>query len=261
MLGRSVNQGIISRHDASWPLRGLFSITKPADIVFGNLESPLIGDCPNSNSGFKFCGQASNVAGLVDAGVDVLGIANNHAENYGPLGIEETITNLSRVGIGVVGTSGDPVIILKGGSKFAFFAANDVGGTSPTINSINQQFLDKISASKGRGEIVIVGIHWGQEYTHTPSTRQEEVRKQLLAAGATIIVGHHPHWTQPTVLEGNTLTMYSLGNTVFDQEWSKETKEGILVEVKLTGNKIDSFREIPVYLKNFGEASTTKEQL
>lgn len=83
MLGRSVNKNIQLNKDPSWPFIYVQDILRSADIAYINLESPLTYNCPVTDTGMKFCGDISNVAGLMSAGIDVASVANNHANNYG----------------------------------------------------------------------------------------------------------------------------------------------------------------------------------
>lgn len=83
MLGRSVMIKSLSMNDPVYPFRKVAEKLNQADIVFVNLESPLVANCPSSNSGFKFCADPKMIEGLKFAGVDVVSLANNHTLNYG----------------------------------------------------------------------------------------------------------------------------------------------------------------------------------
>ncbi len=93
-------------------------------------------------------------------------------------------------------------------------------------------------------------MHWGAEYKKEPALSQKELAHQIIDSGAKIIIGHHPHVTQPTEEYKNGLIFYSLGNFVFDQPWSEETKKGNIAKIIFEGKNIKSFEEIPVYIES-----------
>ena len=98
--------------------------------------------------------------------------------------------------------------------------------------------LSQIAAVRGQVDWVVVSLHWGAEYQAQPSPRQELLASQLLAGGADILWGHHPHVLQRTELiqrEGmkDALVMYSLGNAVFDQPYPQDARQSALIQVTL----------------------------
>lgn len=91
MLGRSV-MGVT-------PFEKVAGFTRDADITFVNLESPIVENCPRTDSGLKFCTDPRTAQGLYDAGVDVVTLANNHSGNYGEKGFVQTKKYLDEMGI------------------------------------------------------------------------------------------------------------------------------------------------------------------
>jgi poly-gamma-glutamate capsule biosynthesis protein CapA/YwtB (metallophosphatase superfamily) len=88
-------------------------------------------------------------------------------------------------------------------------------------------------AVKPYSDYRIAFIHWGTEYTAQPQDKQKEIAHQIIDLGADIILGHHPHVVQSVEIYNNKPIFYSLGNFVFDQYFSKETQEGLGVQIKL----------------------------
>ncbi|KKS21830.1 MAG: SH3 type 3 domain protein [candidate division WWE3 bacterium GW2011_GWA1_41_8] len=127
LLARSVNGQIDKRKDPTWPFHNVKNILTSTDITLVNLENPLIEKCPLSSEGFKFCGNTSNIDGLLYAGVDVVNIANNHTNNYGYDGVVQTINALSEKGFLISGTDEQPVYKIVNGIKFSFLGFNDIG--------------------------------------------------------------------------------------------------------------------------------------
>ncbi|MDO8471615.1 MAG: CapA family protein, partial [bacterium] len=97
-----------------------------------------------------------------------------------------------------------------------------------------EQVRAAITAEKNKGRFVIMFLHWGNEYQTQHSPAQEVMAKEWIAAGAGLIIGSHPHVVQDIQLVDGVLVIYSLGNLVFDQTFSNETQQGLLV-----GGKVD----------------------
>ncbi len=228
MLARSVMIESIKTGDYAYPFRKIANLTKSADIFFVNLENPIVSGCPKTDSGFKFCTDPKMIEGLLFAGVDVVTLSNNHASNYGQEGIEETKKILDQSGIKFVGF--DNLETIKVGDiKIGFLGFDFLTNTPKDLD------FKLISESKKEVDFLVVGIHWGVEYKSEPEIYQKDLAKKIVESGADVIAGHHPHWVQKIeYLEGKPI-YYSLGNLVFDQMWSEETKKGLLV--KLTVNK------------------------
>lgn len=252
MLGRSVNQNIAQHNDPTWPFIYVADRLKSADITYINLEGPLIAECPITETGMKFCGDLGNVAGLVEAGVDVASLANNHSTNYGASGLTATMETLKSNGIEPVGV-GSPVKLMRQGQVFTFLSFNDIGPYPGIDNVVPSTLSDQISRVKVKGETLIVTFHWGHEYQSTPSERQISLAHQAIEAGADLVVGAHPHWVQTHELYQGKPIYYSLGNFVFDQEWSPETKRGLVVEFTYLNGVLINTNELPVLIENFGQ--------
>lgn len=252
MLGRSVNQRIIINKNRSWPFLYVVDELKEADITYINLESPLISECPSTDKGMKFCGDLGNVDGLVSAGVDVASVANNHATNYGSEGLTETVNILQDKGISVVGT-GSSVTLSRKGSNYNFLSYNDVGRYQGIAQADSSILKAQIKSAKELGGLVVVGFHWGEEYKTQPTPRQISLAHMAIESGADLIIGSHPHWVQTKEIYMNKTIYYSLGNFVFDQEWSAETKKGLAVRFSYRGDVLENTEELPVYIERYGQ--------
>lgn len=254
MLGRSVNKNIVSRNDPTWPFHNVALNLSSADITYINLESPLIYDCPLTDSGLKFCGDSKNVQGLVLAGVDVASLANNHSTNYGNQGLTTTIEILQQSGIAPVGL-GSPVSIVRHGQLFTFLSFNDVGHY-PGIDNVNLDTLsEKVKKAKIEGSVLIVTFHWGNEYESLPTPRQKKLAHLVIDAGADLVIGAHPHWIQTKEVYLGKPIYYSLGNFVFDQEWSEPTKCGLAVIFTYLETQLIDTQERAVFIQNYGQPS------
>jgi poly-gamma-glutamate synthesis protein (capsule biosynthesis protein) len=243
MLGRSVNTRIQTSGDPSWPFIYVKDVLQDADITYINLETPLVSGCPLTDTRMKFCGDIGNVAGLVESGVDVASLANNHTSNYGTAGLAETEHVLTSHNIAVTGL-GSPATITKGSTTYTFYSYNDIG--SDALKNI-------IKFPQQDNELVIVTFHFGAEYQSVPNQRQIELAHLAVDNGADLVIGAHPHWVQTKEVYKDKPIYYSLGNFVFDQEWSAETKRGLAVRFTFDETKLVKTEELPVLIENFGQ--------
>lgn len=246
MLGRSVMSTSLSRKNVNYPFEKVAEILKSADITAGNLENPIVKDCPISNDGFKFCTSPEMAEGLTFAGIDVVSLANNHTTNYGNDGFIQTKNYLKNEKIDFVGDK-NLVIKKNNGTKFGFIGMDFV------VNKPTETDYEFIKESKKSVDVLIVMLHWGVEYTSSPTDNQKLIAKKIIQSGADVIVGGHPHWPQDIEYIEDKPVFYSLGNFVFDQSWSEETKKGLVIRLKFREDKLIGFDKMPIYMKNFGQ--------
>jgi len=93
-----------------------------------------------------------------------------------------------------------------------------------------------VKSTLGRADVVTVSMHAGWEYYRKPNPWQQKFARAAIDAGASIVVGHHPHVTQTVESYANGVIFYSLGNLVFDQVQSKETQRGAIADVRFIGS-------------------------
>jgi len=247
MLGRSVMGASLDNNDPLYPFRHVADVIKSSDITFVNLENPIVGDCQRHVGGFKFCTTAEIAKGLNFAGIDIVTLANNHSGNYGQLGFEETKKYLANDGIKYVG-DGNLEIIEKKGIKFGFLGFNYTFGS----DNLDED-LDLIIDSDSKVDVLIVGSHWGEEYKDVGNSFQKVVAKKMVENGADVIIGHHPHWVQDMQDLNGKPVYYSLGNFIFDQMWSEETKKGLVVKMTFEGKELVKREEFKTYIQNIGQ--------
>lgn len=222
-----------------------------ADIAIANLETTLAG---KPYSGYPaFSSPDELVQGILKAGFDIAGTANNHCCDRGRKGIERTVSVLDSLGLMHMGTYHDarsynqqnPVIITTRGFRLAFlnytYGTNGIPVPENNVVSLieNERMLrDLKAASDSVVDKVIVFIHWGDEYQRQPNAFQKETASFLFNHGADIIIGSHPHVLQP--MEWHTadsvnkerLVVWSLGNFVSNQR-KQYTDGGAMVSVTL----------------------------
>lgn len=145
-----------------------------------------------------------------------------------------------------IGTVGFTDVYVKG------FSGNDKRDGVLTLDRHNYSKI--ISEVRQKSDLLIVHMHYGEEYQAKPNERQEQFSKTVADIGADIIVGHHPHVVQPMEIYKNargteTVIFYSLGNFVFDQYFSN-TNLSALVQFKIYDDKKIKFEIYPVHIMN-----------
>lgn len=250
---RSVNAKNTRLNNFLWPYLKIAKFLREADVTFVNFETPLIKNCLLTDEGMVFCGDKRNVQGLVYSGVDVVNLANNHSSNYNVDGINQTVALLNKNKIEVTGV--EKIVYKKiKDTKFAFLGFNDVTSPQIGIQNFDEQIVKKqIKEARNNSDIVIIALHAGAEYQNLPDARQVNLTHFLIDSGADIIVGNHPHWIQGVEIYNNKLIIYALGNTIFDQMWSEETKLGVFGKLTFCQKKLCNVQFFPIKNENFGQ--------
>jgi hypothetical protein len=223
-----------------------------ADLAIVNLEGPAPSNYRYHPSGFVFSMAPKLLAGLQNAGIDMVSLANNHIRNWGGSGITSTIANLNKLGIQHAGAGATssaarrPAWLTAAGLRIAVLAYNGIGGApNATSGSAGAAALTlstataDIRAARAAGaDVVIVFPHWGVEYTDALNAQQASLGPALLRAGADAVLGGHSHWAGPVRVIGGKLVVYSMGDFVFDLMHDTRTQEGMLVELTFSGRHL-----------------------
>ena len=260
MLSRHVGRLARVAHDPASPLRDLAPLLRSADIAFVNLEAPFSDRGALMEHGMIFKAEPAMIAALETAGVTIVSTANNHARDCGGYGVEFTLSWLKDHGIAAVGSALTPeaahagTVMERNGLRFGFLAYTfdqsngnhkDVDDRIATMD-IPTMRSDVSRLLETRADVAVVSMHAGTEYRPSPNPQQMEFAHAALDAGARVVVGHHPHVTQPWERSGNGVIFYSLGNLVFDQFQRFETQHGALAEVVFSGKTLESAALLPV---------------
>jgi poly-gamma-glutamate synthesis protein (capsule biosynthesis protein) len=191
-------------------------------------------------SKFSFRMDPEVVKGLKLAGFDALSVANNHSGDWGRAAFDDTISILNAAGIIPVGDGSEAKIYEAGGLKIALFAFSDFPG--PGERAEDEAIKNGISNARNAADFIVVSFHFGEEYQEEPSQRQRRIAELAADSGADLVIGHHPHVSQPLEEYGDSYIAYSLGNFVFDQYFSEETMKGSLLEVGIKDGAIAGAR-------------------
>jgi poly-gamma-glutamate capsule biosynthesis protein CapA/YwtB (metallophosphatase superfamily) len=233
------------------------TLLRNADLTLVNLEGPAPNDHVYHDDGLSFSFDPGLLAGLANSGIDGVSLANNHIRNAGSQGVLETCANLDKVGIKHAGAGADPAAASKpalfaaGGLLVAFlaydalqagnFATSARPGAAPF--KVSRVVADIKAARAAGAEFVIVMPHWGAEYSNYVSPQQRRDAAALVAAGADVILGSHSHFTgaigaidRPS--GGPAFVAYSLGDLLFDLNYSESTQEGVLADLTYVGKRL-----------------------
>lgn len=214
------------------------------DLSIINLEGP-VSDGPvrdvtePNNLIFNFA--PKTVDALKYLGVNVASMANNHSENAAAKGVESTRRLLEGADITPLGGphADDAVRVATiKGQDLTFIVIGVVGiagNPMPDLSSL----IAKYQADPSNR--ILIFPHWGNEYQPKHSARQQDLAYSWIDAGADLVIGAHPHVIQDTEAYKEVPIIYSLGNLLFDQTFSKETQQGLLVGGEFTGDELKLF--------------------
>lgn len=274
ILARGVAERIEKYDDVLYPFVKIKEELKKADLTISTLEAPMSSDCHYCDSCMVFCGKPEYLLGLSDSGIDLVSMAANHIKDYGIAGITETINLLEQRQIGHVGagenlgTARKPWIVEIKGQKFGFLGYNEVVPTTYAATEDSSgsnwaevdQMKEDIQALKKEVDIVVLMMHWGIEYTNEPSDRQKELAYAGIDAGADLIIGDHPHWVQGVEFYQSKFIIYGIGNFVFDQMWSEETRQGTILDLIYEGTKLVSIKFQPTIIEDYAQPRLATEE-
>ena len=252
MLSRAVDKVMEQKGDFNFPFRYVKEFLNSADLTFANLEGPISDQGQELGHLYSFRADPQVISGLKEAGFDILSLANNHLYDWGPDALLDTISRLNNYNIQTVGAGYDqnqayrPIILDIDNYKIAFLAASDIPPKNaaatqekPGIAWLSSTLIEQeIMNIKNQVDLIVLSLHSGNEYLQLASDKQKTLYRQFIDAGADLIIGHHPHVIQEVENYNHGFIFYSLGNFIFDQNWSDSTSQGQAIEVILNQGKI-----------------------
>lgn len=239
MLDRQVAERSQKAKDLTYPFRKLPSgWFEEVDYAVANLEGPITDKRRPPEKSIDFQFDPSVIPVLKEQGIDAFSQANNHALDQGRIGAEDSRARLQTAGFLVFGDQVyDDAIALATttirGKRFAFLGFNTTDNLLDLVTASSTLVQAQSSADH-----VIVYMHWGPEYKYRPPDNIVEEAHWLIDHGADIVIGGHPHWVQGIEQYKNKPIVYSLGNFIFDQDFSRETKEGLAMKMTIGQNKL-----------------------
>jgi poly-gamma-glutamate capsule biosynthesis protein CapA/YwtB (metallophosphatase superfamily) len=259
--------------DPEYPWADTKEILETATILVGNQEIPFTSrGSVYTNKKWILRADPGTAQSLTTAGFDVVTLANNHIMDYGPIGLQDTLTALDDANIAHAGAGMNledarrPVIITTpDGVKFAFLAYSLV---YPEVFWANSRrpgtpygdpacFVPDIQKAKTMADYVVVSFHWSDELYFYPFWYQKVYGKKCIDAGASIVLGHHPHVLQGLEVYNGGLIAYSLGNFVFGSR-SARVKDSVILAIEYDRDGLIQAKLYPVNVNNLEVEFQTK---
>lgn len=239
MLDRNVATRM-ELYGTDYPFQNMRELFGDNDLTVANLEGVITHNESISRKDreiLRFTFNPTLVSTLKKWGFDALSQANNHTADFDREGAEESRRILAENSISVFGdfyNEKDLIAVKKvGGRSIAFIGYNSFAPAR------KQQVLDLITKTKGKNYLVVVMPHWGEEYETKSNAMQQMLAHEFIDAGADAVIGAHPHVIQDTEVYKGKLIAYSLGNFIFDQDFSEATTEGLAVRITLSGDSLN----------------------
>ncbi len=277
ILGRTVAMREASK-GVNYPFLKTASVTANATLTVADLETPLSDRYPPVyKNTMNFIAPTKSVKGLAYAGIDLVALANNHSTNYGEEAFKDTLKTLSANNIAYVGGENNIDeartlrIIEINGVSFGFLNYNSIRGSinatddnagvafvrlQPSYTEDNEDDIDGILQdiyyARSKCDVLVIIMHWGIEYQGVSPT-QIRLAHAFIDNGVDIVIGTHPHVVQPVEIYKNKIIVYSLGNFVFDQMQSDDTREGYMLQVYLSGKDLTGFKIFPYKIYDYAQ--------
>lgn len=252
MLGDSaicVGFGFHSRYpaDATAAFAKVAPVLRSGSVVLGNLECLLtqVGRGRTRLGADQMRGDPEYARSLRSAGFTALSVANNHATQHGISAFEATVRGLEEADIACVGLRGEdewcskPVVQrTRGGLRvgilgYCWRPRQYESAVPPYAEGDVDAVVEDVQRLRKSTDAVAVSLHWGEEFVGVPSTSEVVAARRIIDAGASVIVGHHPHVLRPVERYGRGVICYSLGNFVTDMVWQRTLRVGGILECQL----------------------------
>jgi len=251
----------------------MFAQIKPyitgADLALCHVETPMT---PAAPAGYPVFNTPPALATAIRlTGWRACSTAATHSLDQGQTGVDDTIRALDRAGVAHTGTfasaaaQATPLIMTVKGIRVAFLAYTEItnGIPSPRPWSVNrasaaQILSDARRARRDGAQVVIVNIHWGDQYTAQPSSFQLQLASTLTRSpDITAIVGQHVHIVQPIRIIHGKLVVFGEGNLISNQTSAccpAATQDGMIVLLTITvdsrGARVTFIRYVPIWVRH-----------
>jgi poly-gamma-glutamate synthesis protein (capsule biosynthesis protein) len=256
----------LDRLGGRYPWTSVAPLLRRADVATGNLETAVsLRGTPAGAKQYTFRGAPWMLRPVHSyAGFDVLTLANNHAVDYGRTALLDTVHAVRAAGMQTIGAGANswlarrPAIVTRGGLRIALLGYSDINplGFPATADAPGTAAADPaeisadVRAALRGADVAVCFFHWGVELHAQPDSRQKELAIACLRAGASLVLGAHPHVFGPIVRpSGHTLVAWTLGNFVFPSG-STTGRTGIL-QVRLGADGVEGYAKTPVTIAGF----------
>lgn len=277
MLGRLVNEVLLSRKDPEYVWGDVLPQIRQAEAFLVNLECALTSHQERWHDhgrykAFYFRSEPEHVEVLGRAEVSFASLANNHVLDFGVPGMRETVRVLDRAGIAHAGAGQTlaearmPARIHAGELRIAVLAFADhpeewaAAESAPGIDHIDISMgpagLGAVSAAiagvRDEADLLITSLHWGPNMRASPSKEFRDFARAVIDAGADIFWGHSAHVAQAVEPRNGKLILYDTGDFVDDYAVDADLRNDLsaLFLVRLDGARVDALELLPVLIAN-----------
>lgn len=257
---------VMKQNGYDFPYKKLTSELQAADFTIANLESPFTDKGQKQTKEYVYRSSPLALPALMQAGVDMVNLANNHIMDYGQVGLVDTMDYLDHAGMMRVGAGHDdqeaykPVIVEKKGRKIAVFgfsrvvpavswyAAKGHPGVAGVYDS--KRALEAIKKAREEVDLIVVIAHWGEERKDLHNKIQTDLAHSFIDAGADLIVGGHPHVLQGFEQYKGKWIAYSMGNFIFTTRAdAPNTWDSGILNASCSMERVCELELIPVFTK------------
>ncbi len=264
LLDRGVRR-VINRHGVDHLFSdGIDSIFRSAQVVVGNLECPATKIEAPVQKLYIFRGEPEWLITLRKHGITHLNLANNHSIDQGREGLIDTRNNITKAGMIPIGAgqnmseAAEPVLLASSPRKvwlvaslrlalenYAYLTDKPCVSQEPMDSLLNRVHRLRKADSTA---VIIVSLHWGGEHTLQPVSSQRWDARQLIRAGADVLICHHTHTLQTIEEFHGKKIYYSVGNFIFDQPKPLNSR-ACMVQLKVSDHDIKT-ETIPIDIRN-----------
>ncbi len=243
-ISLGVSQVLSGHSQPHFPFGDVAERLRSYDLLVGNLEcvittlgEPMIRE--------PLIAPVETPKLLLDAGFDLVSIANNHTLDMSRAGYLEMLAKLDAAGLAHFGSTTadpqrDPIVIREvQGIRMALIGH---------FNREEKRAVEDVARARAKADIVIVFEHWGVEYSHVPVLHQRLLGRTLIDAGADAVIGAHAHIVHPIEVYKDRLIAYGLGNFVFSSMVRQGTHTGAVLELEMDRRGILSRRFRAVHI-------------
>ncbi len=240
LLSRNVEY-LMRERGSSYPYKG-FNFSKISDrpAVIGNFEASIpVEHFPTPLNTVTFSVDEQHIDAAQQNGFTHFSLANNHSFDFDLGGFQNTKAVLKQARIKSFGQPEAPSKNSVSYIKLRDKTLAVIGVETLTGSMTNKLAAEVIQDAEMKSDFQIIYVHWGSEYAPTSNQSQREWAQLFVDAGADLIVGLHPHVVQEVGLIDGVLVFYSLGNYIFDQYFSTEVKEGLVIALNFDEASVD----------------------
>lgn len=279
LLGRQM-PGWVELNGTNWPFQGIAARLAAADLALVNLETSVstLGDFldKGGRQPYYYHNHPEMLDVLVDAGIQVVCMANNHALDYGREALVQQCDILDACGFVGFGAgrneieAATPRYIQAGDLIIAFIgieteticmrAASDVPGIHHAdANAMLRTVAGSLALARAYADIVIVSPHWGGNWQENPTPEFQTLARSLIDLGADVVLGHSAHVLQGVELYRGCPIVYDMGTLLFDRVAQGRMRYSALFELELSAGGVRRLGIVPVKLTN-GQANLAEAQ-